>query len=139
MIVAEGNQKFLREVSSDDHQWLSDEPTEYGGDNLGPDPYEQLLSSLGTCTSMTLRMYCNHKGWNVEDIDVKLKHSRIHEKDCEKHNQDDCKIELIEKTISIKGDLDEKQRERLIQVADRCPVHKTLLSKMDISSDFIFE
>lgn len=139
VLIGEGNHKFLREVATDDHQWLSDEPKKYGGDNLGPDPYEQLLSSLGTCTSMTLRMYCNHKGWNVENIDVNLKHSRIHENDCKEPDQDKCKIELIEKTINIKGDLDDKQRDRLIQVADRCPVHKTLLSHLKLTSDFIFE
>ncbi|MFK8026895.1 MAG: alpha/beta fold hydrolase [Gammaproteobacteria bacterium] len=136
--IGEANTKFLREVFSDDHQWLSDEPKIHGGENLGPDPYEQLLSSLGTCTSMTLRMYCNHKGWKVDNIEVKLKHSRIHSTDCGQHAKDNCKIELIEKVITIEGELDEKQRDRLIEVADRCPVHKTLLSHLEINSNYIF-
>lgn len=139
VLIGEGNHKFLREVSSDDHHWLSDEPKSYGGDNLGPDPYEQLLSSLGTCTSMTLRMYCNHKGWKVDNIEVKLNHSRDHAEDCKEPNQSNCKVEIIRKEIVIEGDLDEKQKERLIQVADRCPVHKTLLSQLEITSDYLFK
>lgn len=134
--VGEANKKFLREVASDDHEWFSDEPTKVGGDNLGPDPYEQLLSSLGTCTSMTLRMYANHKQWDVEDIQVRLKHSRQHDQDCNKPNEKSCKIELIEKFITIKGNLNKEQLDRLIQVADRCPVHKTLLGDIKIVSNF---
>ncbi|MDW3094666.1 MAG: bifunctional alpha/beta hydrolase/OsmC family protein [Gammaproteobacteria bacterium] len=139
VLIGEGNQKFLREVSSDDHHWLSDEPKAAGGDNLGPDPYEQLLSSLGTCTSMTLRMYCNHKGWTVDNIEVKLSHMRSHVEDCKEHNQNNCKVEVIKKEIVIEGELDTQQKDRLIEVADRCPVHKTLLSKLEISSDYIFK
>lgn len=138
VLIGEGNKKFLREVASDDHTWFSDEPLAVGGDNLGPDPYEQLLSSLGTCTSMTLRMYANHKGWPVEDIQVKLKHSRQHDQDCEQPDEKSCKIELIQKFITIKGDLDEQQINRLVEVADRCPVHKTLLGKIKLESNFQF-
>ena len=135
ILIGEGNHKFLREVASDDHTWLSDEPNAFGGDNLGPDPYEQLLSSLGTCTSMTLRMYANHKGWPVDDIKVELKHSREHEKDCEAPDKANCKIEVIEKTLTIEGDLDEQQTSRLLEVADRCPVHKTLLGNLKITTE----
>jgi len=137
IVVGEGNHKFLREVSSDDHMWLSDEPKSFGGDNLGPDPYEQLLSSLGTCTSMTLRMYANHKGWPVEDIQVQLSHTRQHKEDCESPENDNCKIDFIEKTLIISGDLDETQKNRLLEVADRCPVHKTLLSDIKIETHII--
>lgn len=135
VLIGEGNKKFLREVATDDHSWLSDEPISFGGDNLGPDPYEQLLSSLGTCTSMTLRMYANHKQWAVDDIKVELKHSRVHEKDCEDPDNADCKLELIEKTLTIEGDLDEKQVKRLLEVADRCPVHKTMLGHLKITTE----
>lgn len=76
LLVDEGNRRFLREVSSDDHTWLADEPKHVGGDNLGPDPYEHLLAALGTCTSMTIRMYANRKGWPLEDVRVQLEHSR---------------------------------------------------------------
>lgn len=139
IVVGEGNKKFLREIASDDHFWLSDEPETVGGDNLGPDPYEQLLSSLGACTSMTMRMYANHKGWPVEDIQVQLKHTRIHDEDCDQPDKPSCKIELIEKAIHIKGQLDEKQISRLKEVADRCPVHKTLLGHIKITSHFEYD
>ena len=138
LFVGEGNQKFLREVSSDDHNWLSDEPVKVGGDNLGPDPYEQLLASLGTCTSMTLRMYANHKGWPVNDIKVQLKHARTHREDCEQPDNKQCKVEVLDKTVTIEGDLDESQQKRLKEVADRCPVHKTLLGELEITSNFNF-
>ena len=139
VLIGEGNHKFLREVATDDHTWLSDEPTSYGGDNLGPDPYEQLLSSLGTCTSMTLRMYANHKGWPVDDIKLKLKHARVHEQDCEQPDESKCKLEVIAKTLTIEGDLDEQQRSRLLEVADRCPVHKTLLGNLQITTELVEE
>ena len=134
VIIDEANHKFLREVITDDHRWLADEPKALGGDNLGPDPYEQLLSSLGACTSMTLRIYINHKQWPVDDIRVRLKHSREHQQDCEGHNDKDCKLDVIEKEITITGDLDEKQIERLLEVADRCPVHKTLMSDLKVET-----
>ena len=139
VLIGEGNKKFLREVATDDHTWLSDEPTAFGGDNLGPDPYEQLLSSLGTCTSMTLRMYANRKGWPVDDIRLQLKHTREHEQDCEHPDEKNCKIEVIEKTLTIEGDLDEQQKNRLLEVADRCPVHKTLLGNLKIITEFVQE
>ncbi len=136
ILIGEGNKKFLREIASDDHAWLSDEPEAVGGDNLGPDPYEQLLSSLGACTSMTMRMYANHKGWSVDDIQVQLKHTRIHDEDCDQPDKASCKIERIEKIIHIKGQLSEQQISRLKEVADRCPVHKTLLGHIKITSHF---
>ena len=134
IIVGEGNHKFLREVSSDDHFWWSDEPKAVGGDNLGPDPYEQLLSALGTCTSMTMRMYANHKGWKVDDIQIQLSHSRQHTSDSEKIDDDNSKLEVVTKLVSISGELDEVQRKRLIEIADRCPVHKTLLGNFKIET-----
>ena len=120
---------------SDDHRWLADEPKALGGDNLGPDPYEQLLSSLGSCTSMTLRMYANHKEWDIEDIRVELKHSREHQSDCEQPDDKHCKLDVIEKDITIRGNLDEQQLHRLLEVADRCPVHKTLMSDLKVETN----
>ena len=135
LIVDEGNHKFLREVISDDHRWLADEPKAMGGDNLGPDPYEQLLSSLGTCTSMTLRMYANHKKWAIEDIRVELKHSHEHKSDCEDPDDKNCKLDVIKKVITIEGDLDDRQIHRLLEVADRCPVHKTLMNDIRVETN----
>ena len=139
LMVDEGNHKFLREVISDDHRWLADEPKAMGGDNLGPDPYEQLLASLGTCTSMTLRMYANHKQWDIEDIRVELKHSREHQSDCEEPDDKSCKLDVIEKVITIEGDLDDQQLHRLLEVADRCPVHKTLMNDIRVETNINYK
>ena len=136
VLIKEINKKFLREVHADDHSWFADEPSKVGGDNLGPDPYEHLLAALGTCTSMTIRMYANHKGWPVDDIRVKLRHSREHKEDCEKTEDKHCKIEVIERELTIEGQLDEQQRNRLLEIADRCPVHKTLLNDMEIRTEY---
>ena len=132
--VSEGNHKFLREVSSDDHQWLADEPKRVGGDNLGPDPYEHLLAAVGTCTSMTIRMYANHKGWPLEDVHVQLEHSRQHSTDCENCENSSSKIEVITRVIKLSGNLDESQRERLMEIANRCPVHRTLEGDLRIET-----
>ena len=126
VVVGELNKKFLRRVSSDTHSWLADEPKSMGGEDLGPDPYEHLLAALGTCTSMTIRMYANRKKWPVEDINVELSHRRTHVQDCEDCDGEGSKVDLIERKVTITGDLTQKQHDRLQQIADRCPVHKTL-------------
>jgi len=126
LFVGEGNQRFLRDMYSDDHYWLADEPKRLGGDNLGPDPYEHLLAALGACTSMTIRMYANRKSWPLEDISVRLSHGREHRKDCEDCAEDGQKLEVLRREISLTGPLDSEQRDRLMEIADRCPVHRTL-------------
>jgi len=132
--VSEGNYKFLREVSSDNHQWLADEPKQVGGDDLGPDPYEHLLAALGTCTSMTIRMYANRKDWPLKDIHVELEHSRQHGADCENCEDANSKIEVITRAIKLSGPLDKDQREQLIKIANRCPVHRTLEGDLRIET-----
>jgi putative redox protein len=133
--VGEGNRKFLRHVASDDHAWLADEPLRVGGDNLGPDPYEHLLAALGACTSMTVRMYANGKDWPLENIDVALEHSREHATDCEGCEQPGAQIDVIRRTIRLEGDLDPEQRRRLLQIADRCPVHRTLRNEVRLETE----
>lgn len=133
VVVSEANHRFLRQVSTDDHSWLADEPKAMGGDNRGPDPYEHLLASLGACTSMTIRMYANHKKLNLDNVNVRLKHSRIHADDCEDcDSESDGKVDVIERWIDLEGDLSETERARLMQIADRCPVHKTLKGDIHI-------
>ncbi len=132
--VGEGNQRFLRDVVSDDHAWLADEPRRVGGDNLGPDPYEHLLAALGTCTSMTIRMYANRKKWPLEDIDVQLEHSREHAQDCEDCGEKPAQIDVLTRTIRFEGELDDSQRARLMAIADRCPVHRTLEGSLRIDT-----
>ncbi|MGB1309787.1 MAG: alpha/beta fold hydrolase [Leucothrix sp.] len=126
VLVTEKDQKFLRGLLTPDHQLLADEPTSYGGSNLGPSPYDLLLMALGACTSMTMRMYANHKKLALADVNVRLKHERIHSDDCADCDGLTGKIERITREVELKGDLTEAQRKRLIEIADRCPVHLTL-------------
>lgn len=135
VVVAEKNHKFTLHVSSDSHYWLADEPTRMGGDNMGPDPYEHLLAALGSCTVMTLRMYANHKSLDLEHIVVTLKHGHEHLKDGEEPDNKNARIEVIQRTIELVGDLTEQQRSRLLQIADRCPVHKTLQGPLHVRTD----
>lgn len=132
VLVQEGNQKFLRQVYSDDHTWLADEPKKMGGSNLGPDPYEHLLAALGTCTSMTMRMYANRKQWPLTGADVLVTHSREHVTDCEDCENKPAKLEVLDREITLFGDLTDEQRARLLEIADRCPVHRTLEADLEI-------
>ena len=134
VMVAEKNKQFTRTVITDSHVWLADEPTAMGGGDLGPDPYEHLLAALGTCTSMTIRMYANHKKLPLDDVTVTLSHDRQHKRDCEGCEETPQKIEVINRTVTLVGDLSEENRQRLLQIADRCPVHQTLKSDLDIQT-----
>lgn len=132
--IVESNHKFLREVKTDDHRWFADEPTAFGGSNRGPDPYEHLLAAVGTCTSMTIRMYANRKKWRLEDVKITLEHVREHIKDCQDCDNKSGKIESIVRKIKLIGDLDESQRKRLLEIADKCPVHKTIEGDLKIKT-----
>ncbi len=136
--VDESDRQFTRHVVTDDHDWLADEPEDKGGRNLGPDPYEHLLAALGTCTSMTVRMYANHKQWPLEDISVSLSHDREHCDDCAAAGtKTDSKgrIDVLRRRIRLTGkDLSQEQRERLLEIADRCPVHRTLSNHIRIDT-----
>ncbi|MCW9000789.1 MAG: bifunctional alpha/beta hydrolase/OsmC family protein, partial [Kangiellaceae bacterium] len=134
VIVNERNKEFTREVLSDSHFWLADEPVNFGGANLGPDPYEHLLAALGTCTSMTVRMYANRKGWPLESVSVELSHERKHGEDCEECETPNQKIEVLSRELSFTGGLSKEQTQRLIEIADKCPVHKTLEGELRIST-----
>ncbi|MEH6518936.1 MAG: bifunctional alpha/beta hydrolase/OsmC family protein [Halioglobus sp.] len=135
VVVGEKNKKFTRTVASDTHTWLADEPTSVGGTDLGPDPYEHLLAALGTCTSMTLRMYANRKKIPLQDVSVELSHDRQHLTDCEDCDAKPRKIEVLQKYITLTGELSDQERQRLLEIADRCPVHQTLHGDMDIRTE----
>lgn len=132
VMVAEKNRKFTRTVITDSHVWLADEPISAGGADLGPDPYEHLLAALGTCTSMTIRMYANYKKLPLDDVTVSLSHDRQHSTDCEGCDEAPQKIEVIDRTVTLKGDLSDENRQRLLEIADRCPVHLTLHSDLKV-------
>jgi putative redox protein len=126
VLITELNRQFLRGAYSASHQLMSDEPKSAGGEDLGPSPYDLLLMALGSCTSMTLRMYANHKQLPLDAIEVRLRHERIHAQDCEHCEETTGRVERITRELTIKGDLTEAQRQRLIEIADRCPVHRTM-------------
>ena len=130
--IRERNHKFMLDVFSDTHHWIADEPTRVGGNNAGPDPYEHLLAAVGTCTVMTLRMYAARKQWPLDNAEIILKHGREHITDCEGCEDKPTQLDIIDREIILHGDLDESQRQRLMQIADKCPVHRTLTGKLDI-------
>lgn len=115
------------------HKLRSDEPESVkGGKNTGPDPYDYLLMALGSCTLMTVKMYANHKKWPVEDLYVELRHNKRHDEDCQNCNDPKSKIDFIEKELIVEGDLSEEQINRLLEISNRCPVNRTLLSDIKI-------
>lgn len=135
VVVAErGDGKFTQVMLDGEHVLLADEPREAGGDDRGPSPYGLLLMALGSCTSMTLRLYAARKGWPVERVTVRLRHFRDYLVDCEACENKDMKMERIERVIDFTGDLDDAQRAKLLEIANKCPVHRTLESKIHIDS-----
>ena len=119
---------FTTELTIGEHDLLADEPSEVGGDDQGPSPYALLLGALGSCTVMTLRMFADRKGWPLHQAVCHLRHAKVHATDCE-HCDDPkakAKIDRIERRIELRGDLDDTQRQRLLAIADRCPVHRSL-------------
>ncbi len=120
-------EKYLTEIRAGRHSCLADEPKEFGGRDAGPSPYDLLIAALGACTSMTLRMYADLKEWPLEEVRVHLKYDKVHAEECGKCEQKEGgKIDYIQREIEVIGALDEKQRQRLLEIANRCPVHKTL-------------
>ena len=134
VIVRERDKKFTREILAGHHHLISDEPVAMGGADLGLNPYELLLAALGSCTSMTLRMYANHKQIDLQDIQVELHHSRIHAEDCAACEAQAPFIDRITRSIQLTGHLNDQQRTRLLEIANQCPVHKTLRNQIDIKT-----
>lgn len=121
-------QNYKTVMQAGRHELIADEPQSLGGNDLGPDPYDYLLMALGSCSAITMRMYAERKKWPVEDLYVEMRH---YKKESEE-NGSTIKKDVIEKEITIKGDLDEDQKERLIEISKKCPVHRTLLSSIEI-------
>ncbi|MBD5770001.1 bifunctional alpha/beta hydrolase/OsmC family protein [Marinomonas colpomeniae] len=136
VLVEEKDHKFAQHISTDSHYWLADEPIKVGGKNTGPDPYEHLLAGLGACTTMTLRMYAERKKLPVTHIKVELSHTRNYQEDCDNCEQQNG-IEAIVRNISFEGELNEKEKQRFLEIADKCPVHKTLHNNVTVVSKLI--
>lgn len=134
-IKVTGKPPGLRQVISiGPHELLADEAREAGSNDEGPDPYEYLLASLGACTNMTLRMYANRKEWPLKQIETTLSHSKSYATDCEHCEQPAAMIDHIDRRIALFGELSEEQRKRLLEIANHCPVHRTLTSTIEIHS-----
>jgi len=136
VVVTEVAGGLAQEVRAGRHVFRSDEPVSSGGTDTGPDPYALLLAALGSCTSMTLRIYARRKAWPLEGISVALSHERVHAKDCENcETTDDARISRIAREITLTGALSPEQRARLLEIAERCPVHRTLTGKFRIVTE----
>ena len=132
-VVVRGNVKeFTQEIVVGPHQLMADEPKDMGGDDEGPTPYDLLLAALGSCTSITVAMYAQHKSWPLQDVTVRLQHSRIHATDCAECETKEGKIDRIELDIEFAGPLSSEQRSKLLEIAKKCPVHRTLTSETNI-------
>jgi putative redox protein len=124
--------RFEQEIEAGAHRFLADEPVSSGGSDNGPNPYDLLLASLGACTAMTLRLYAERKALPLDRVTVRLRHAKIHAADCETCESKEGMIDRIEREIVLEGALDGEQRSRLLEIADKCPVHRTLTSEVDI-------
>ncbi|GIH25246.1 osmotically inducible protein C [Acrocarpospora phusangensis] len=134
VVVSEnGESPYGQSITVGRHSLTADEPRPVGGDS-GPNPYDLLLAGLGACTSMTLRMYAKRKQLPLDHVTVKLRHSRIYAEDCANCETQQGKLDRIERVIHLDGDLDAEQRQRLMEIADKCPVHHTLHSEIDVAT-----
>jgi uncharacterized OsmC-like protein/alpha-beta hydrolase superfamily lysophospholipase len=124
--------RFEQEIEAGAHRFLADEPVSSGGSDNGPNPYDLLLAALGACTAMTLRLYAERKALPLDRVTVRLRHAKIHVADCETCESKEGMIDRIEREIVLEGALDGEQRSRLLEIADKCPVHRTLTSEVDI-------
>lgn len=123
---------FLQEITSGTHRLLADEPASIGGTDSAPTPYDYVLAGLGACTSMTVGLYARRKKWPLKDVTVALRHSRIHAKDCADCETKDGMLDRIEIEVGLTGDLTPEQRAKLIEIAGKCPVHRTLTAEIDV-------
>jgi putative redox protein len=127
-----GVEGYRTDIEAGGHALIADESGTVGGSNAGPSPYELLLSAIGSCTAMTMRMYASRKQWPLEDVTVRLRNGRRHAEDCANCEKQSVGIQRIERQIEMKGDLTDEQRERLLAIAERCPVKQTLTRGIEI-------
>jgi putative redox protein len=126
---------FLQDISAAGHHLIADEPQSYGGNFLGPTPYQLISAGLGACTSMTIRMYARRKKMPLEHVQVDVSHDKIHAEDCETCEQSEGKVDQFKRSITLTGNLSDEDRQKLLVIADKCPVHKTLESVINITTE----
>jgi putative redox protein len=129
--------RYAQNITIGPHVLQADEPSESGGNDAGPNPYELLLAALGACACMTVRMYAERKQWPLEGVQVSLSHAKVHAEDCAECETNRGMVDRIELEISFTGDLSEDQRSRLLEIANKCPVHRTLVSQARIDTKLI--
>jgi putative redox protein len=134
IVVEEEGTRYTQRIHAGRHALVADEPADAGGADRGPNPYELLLSALGACTSMTLRMYADHKRWPLKRVVVRLRHRKVHAQDCGDCETKEGKIDLIDREIELEGNLSADQHARLMEIAERCPVHRTLRGEVKIAT-----
>jgi putative redox protein len=132
IVVRGGAKNFQQEVTAREHHFIADEPASAGGGDAGPDPYDYLLASLGVCTSMTVGFYARRNKWPLENVTVALSHSRVHARDCEECDTKDGMVDRIDVEVKLEGSLTSEQHAKLMDVAAKCPVHRTLTSEINI-------
>ena len=132
-VVVHGSARsFKQEIVAGKHRLVADEPASAGGGDAGPDPYDYLLASLGVCTSMTVGFYARRNNWPLDKVSVSLWHSRIHASDCEECETKDGMLDRIEVEVELTGSLTSEQHAKLMEIAAKCPVHRTLTSEINI-------
>lgn len=127
-----GEENYRTVMHAGRHELISDEPQTAGGEDKGPDPYDYLLMSLGSCSVITIKMYADRKKWQLDEVFIELKHHRVDSEKSESDSKRKSKKDIIEKEIILKGDLSEEQIKRLIEISEKCPVHRTLKGEIDI-------
>ncbi len=137
LVTEAGDGRFAQTINVGRHWLRADEPPSVGGDDSGPSPYQLLSASLGACTSMTMRLYAMRKKWSIDRISVRVHHEKIHAQDCAKCETTEGKVDRMEREIHVEGELTEEQKQRLLEIADKCPVHRTLHSEVVVTSRLV--
>jgi len=138
-VTADLTSGYRVELRAGNHVWHADEPTDLGGEDSGPNPYELLLSAIAACTTITLSMYCQRKGWDLHSVSARYDFDRVHADDCDDCDEDASGlIERVQSQIFIEGDFDEAARAKLADIAQRCPVHKTAEAGVTFTTECVF-